>query len=697
MPSTPLPRPMRPVQVFLLHAVSGTDATQVPAAGASVAVAFQGTTIVAAATCHDYEVTAVSVSGRGAIRAGDQLQVGSDGTKMLTVDTASADGLTLGLIAQSTTPLPLAVGERLIVVSRPPQLYADALGRLPITGNVVTTNARGFARFYCAEPNVDYVATGGGLPDPLVFQDVEAGWESSTRPTLNVLDFATFQDAHDALPPTGGTIFVPAGSYDSASVRGAFHGLVVTKPMALIGEANGYGDLLSQLHHDGAGANDVDAIFLNLLGGVRLANLYIRGPGGTTPVGEGRGVRWYKSGTNVRMAGLTLENVVVEDSPNFSFEFVCDGHSENYVSKLEMIGCTAFNARSGGSMFLGGAGSNNNWFDRSEFNGPSTLEFSNVFECSLASGSLYVTLPSITGSPAVGDFVYGMGVPVGAKILSIDDTSTPRRIKLTMPAVETIASTTLSVARKWISGTSQMRMGHVHLLRTSITRFSQCSFQGPGTEPALSTDLVSNDLELRDSYREKTGALSPVHSFLLNGLSNFLLDGLFQQFHDKPNRLLRVGPLGISMGRVLNAQLVTTNEDAPNNDIVVYDAPHDPATINELSIEHSTEFRGGVSGSRDLTEFGTFGPVPTATFSAGTLLLPTFASTVFLVSETGITITAIVPLKAGVQITLIFKALASVNDAGTLKLKGNFPALNNATLVLVSDGTNWYEVSRSNN
>jgi hypothetical protein len=441
MPSTPLPRPMRPVQVFLLHAVSGSDLTQVPAAGASVAVAFQGTTVVAAATCHDYAVTSVSVSGRGAIRVGDQLQVGSDGTKMLTVDTVSADGLALGLVAQSATPLPLAVGDRLVVVLRPPQLYSDAFGRLPITGNVVTTNTRGFARFYCAEPNVDYVAAGGGLPDPLVFQDVEAGWESSTRPTLNVLDFATFQDAHDALPPTGGTIFVPAGSYDSGSVRGAFHGLVVTKPMALIGEANGYGDLLSQIHHDGAGANDVDAIFLNLLGGVRLANLYIRGPGGA---GDGRGVRWYKAGTTVRMVGVTIENVVVEDSPNFSFELVCDGHSENYVSKLEMIGCTAFNAKSGASLFLGGAGSNNNWFDRCEFNGPSTLEFSNLFECSLASGSLYVTLPSITGNPAVGDSVFGMGVPVGAQILSIDAASTPKRIKLTLPAVETVSNTTLA-------------------------------------------------------------------------------------------------------------------------------------------------------------------------------------------------------------------------------------------------------------
>lgn len=695
MPSVPLPRMMRPVQVQLTHDASGADSRQVPASGASIAVAFQGTTVVAPAVCHDYEVTPVSVSGHGVIRYGDQLQVGGDPTKLLTVDSVSPDGSTLGLVAQDTMPLQLNAGDRLVVVFRPPALFQDAAGRLPILGNVVITDVRGYARFYCPEPNVDYLASGGGLSETLVFQDVEAGWGSSTRPTLNVLDFATFQDAHDALPPEGGTIFVPAGSYHSASLRAAFRGLVVTRPMALVGEANGYGDLLSQIHHDVAGANDIDAIFLNILGGVRLANLYVRGPGGTTPSGQGRGVRWYKSGTNVRMAGVTIENVVIEDSPNFAFEFICDGHSGNYVSKLEMIGCTAFNAKSGGSVFLGGAGSNNNWFDRCEFNGPSSLEFSNVFECSLAGGSPEVTLPSITGTPVVGDVVYGLGVPVGAKILSIDSASTPKRITLTLPAIETVASTTLSVARKWNSGTGQMRMGHVHLVRTTISRFSQCSFQGPGTEPALSSDLVSNDLELRDSYREKTGELAPVHSFLLNGLSNFLLDGLLQQFHNQPNRLLRVGPLGISMGRVLNAQLVTVSGDAPNSDVVAYDPLHAPEAVNELSIDHSTEFRSGVP--RDLTEFGTFGPIPTAMFAAGTLTLPSLASAVFLVSEPNITVTAIAPAKAGVQATLVFKALATVSDAGTLKLKGSYNAQNNATLVLVSDGTNWYEVSRSNN
>jgi hypothetical protein len=207
--------------------------------------------------------------------------------------------------------------------------------------------------------------------------------------------------------------------------------------------------------------------------------------------------------------------------------------------------------------------------------------------------------------------------------------------------------------------------------------------------------LVSNDLEMRDTYREKTGLAASAHSFLLNGLSNFLLDGLFQQFHDQPNRLLRVGPLGVAMGRVLNAQLVTVSPDPPSTDVVVYDPLQNPATPNVLSVEHSTELRSGLP--RDLTEFGTFGPLPAASFNAGTLTLPSLASSVFVVNDLGITITAISPLRAGVQITLVFKVLTTVNDAGTLKLKGNFNSQNNSTLVLVSDGTNWYEVSRSNN
>src|SRR6266498_991839 len=125
---------------------------------------------------------------------------------------------------------------------------------------------------------------------------------------LNVLDFPSFQAAHDALPTAGGTISVPAGTYTSASMPAAFTGLVVTKPIALIGEPNGPATALSIIIHNMANAQNINAIFLNVFGACALKNLFIQGNGSA---GTGRGVRWYKAGALAQMHGLTIENVTV--------------------------------------------------------------------------------------------------------------------------------------------------------------------------------------------------------------------------------------------------------------------------------------------------------------------------------------------------------------------------------------------------
>jgi hypothetical protein len=119
--------------------------------------------------------------------------------------------------------------------------------------------------------------------------------------------------------------------------------------------------------------------------------------------------------------------VTIEASPNLAFEFVCDGHTDNWVSKLEMIGCTAFNAKSGGSLFLGGAGTNNNWFERCEFNGPGFGGFYNVLNCAVTLNSKFVTAPSLAVAPVVGDMVFGMGIAVGTSVVSVDTTGDLRQ------------------------------------------------------------------------------------------------------------------------------------------------------------------------------------------------------------------------------------------------------------------------------
>ncbi len=77
---------------------------------------------------------------------------------------------------------------------------------------------------------------------------------------------------------------------------------------------------------------------------------------------------------------------------------------------------------------------------------------------------------------------------------------------------------------------------------------------------------------------------------------------------------------------------------------------------------------------------------------------------VFTVTNTGATtITAFDDGQEGQQITLIFKdGNTTVQDAsigGVIQLAGgaNFAATADDVLVLITDGTNWYEVSRSVN
>ena len=58
-------------------------------------------------------------------------------------------------------------------------------------------------------------------------------------------------------------------------------------------------------------------------------------------------------------------------------------------------------------------------------------------------------------------------------------------------------------------------------------------------------------------------------------------------------------------------------------------------------------------------------------------------------------ITSITAKAAGTNVILQFDSTASLVDASNLKLNGNFIGATGSTIQLVSDGTNWFEVSRS--
>ncbi len=414
---------------------------------------------------------------------------------------------------------------------------------------------------------------------------------------LNVRDFETFQLAHDALPANeGGAVYVPADLYDSSSTPTKFTGLIIDRPFALIGDPGWPAGALSRLHHNKTNAKDEHAIWIKSRGRVVLRNLDIQGPG---QIGQGRGVRWYAPGQGP-MAGLTLDNITVHESSNLAFECICDGYAnETYVSKLEMLGCSAYNSESGGSLWLGGAGTNNNIIERCEFDGPATGGF-HVLICEVDGSS------TVTGSFStveVGDEVSGVYIKVDTTVQS--KTSTTLTLsKTTIDPGDDPAQVPLVFYRPLTVGTDQTPRGHVHLQRTSITRFSHCNFQGPGEQPALTSVLVSNDLELRDCYRENLGnADPPVHSFIIDDMYNLLIDGMYHMFTNG-SKLLKGGLSGIQMGRVTNVQLVT-REPIVRPNIVELTSQRDSVTI-----DHSKE-QDYISGKlRDLAVSGSGVVIP---------------------------------------------------------------------------------------
>lgn len=311
-----------------------------PANGASIAVAFEGATVLATATCYDWRDTSVSVGSSGRIKLGDSLQVGPIASRVLTVDGISADGLTLSLIAQGASPIVLIPGDRLVPVSGTPVIFADAAGLIPNgTGNVVTLDARGYARFYCPEARVDYLASGGGLPAMLAFQDVIAGWDSGGSGFINARAYPTLQEAIDATP-SGGRIFVPAGTYLAPS-----GGFVINKALELFGDSAAN----TLLQPATANANSPSQPVLKIdasaqsIGQIYLHDFSVRNGSSTARLGGSHGITCVTPAAH-QVSQLRIERVLAVAVGDDGFHL--EGHDTGsgaiarvYIEACEAIEC----------------------------------------------------------------------------------------------------------------------------------------------------------------------------------------------------------------------------------------------------------------------------------------------------------------------------------------------------------------------
>ena len=161
------------------------------------------------------------------------------------------------------------------------------------------------------------------------------------------------------------------------------------------------------------------------------------------------------------------------------------------------------------------------------------------------------------------------------------------------------------------------------------------------------------------------------------------------------NQFQLVGGNGVSLANV-------TNPTIANNQFVA--VAGSPTGINIISsttggLVGPNTFRGTFTNKISMASstVPTIGGTGVATVaSAATIALPLECDVFSISGTTGITsITALG--WAGRTAKLIFQGALTVTDGGNLRLNGNFVTTADDVLTLCSDGTNWYEVSRSAN
>ena len=200
-----------------------------------------------------------------------------------------------------------------------------------------------------------------------------AGGEAIPGHHLNLAEFATFQDAINALP-AGGTLLCPpsqTGTYSQLSYP-TFLGAVIDKPCYIVGIG------IAAFHYHAVGSENVHSFDIRS-GGVTLRNLSIIGRGWGTGAGSGNLIHWYAPGQDLQV--LRVEDCYLLDAPQWGLRATCD--SGRFFDKLDCRNVQFGSSQAGGAqggvgsgsgdMFLGGGantGGNNVRLVDMRFQGP---------------------------------------------------------------------------------------------------------------------------------------------------------------------------------------------------------------------------------------------------------------------------------------------------------------------------------------
>ena len=222
-------RPIAPrFEITVLKNKSSSDAAQVPASGASINFYRAGATVSADATVPALSLDVpVSIYDPGLIAWLDTVRVGIGPATLRVTGVAQSQLL---LSNDSNAAVSLGIGTRLVPTNNRPDTYMDPLATISLGNWINVDPGTGRGSAYLSSDRVDYDVTIPGL-DPILHIDGAGVVGRSDQSWSDVRDFGDLQAAINALPPEGGTVFVPRGTWTLSA------GVTVNAPnVTIIGE-----------------------------------------------------------------------------------------------------------------------------------------------------------------------------------------------------------------------------------------------------------------------------------------------------------------------------------------------------------------------------------------------------------------------------------------------------------------------------
>lgn len=215
-----MPTRLNKVSINVFQNKSVGDNSQIPAVAKNVAIYRQGAEVSANVSVLGSDVgKAVAVYDTGRLAVGDtvgyNLLTGATATVASIVSptsiTLSGNGSgTLTLLA----PAAGVAGSYLIPTNARPSLYADVSGTVALTGSPTpVTDSDGLVEFYTIESQVTAII------DATKLLKNQGGGYHQPNPWIDIRDYGNdLAVAYAALPSSGGTVYLPAGTYTLSAV-----------------------------------------------------------------------------------------------------------------------------------------------------------------------------------------------------------------------------------------------------------------------------------------------------------------------------------------------------------------------------------------------------------------------------------------------------------------------------------------------